>query len=162
MVYVKNPETVVTLDGKVSGTITIIWQGNGHAFMDTRSDYGKPEQRLAFRGTEYRVSIHVIRDESGEYVVNDPSSSYNPSIRRGFQDDAPRTYAEAITAACLAKLNETASESPDLIRQGEYASAMTDLDRAQGDVDKLRAELSEATAKLGKARMRVSRYEPKA
>ena len=162
MSHMSYEDTIVPIEGKVSGNVRITWVGPTSAYAhDDPVKYGDPVNVLTFRGREWR---YVVRAEliDGKWVcdrrTNDNTSvSVHENILFNIAD-APRTFTAAIRDAVLTAITDAAT--PELLRRAAYVTANNDADRAREDVNAARAVLDAARIAYDDALARMQAYRP--
>lgn len=139
-------EEILTLSGKVTGSVRVVWQSNGRAFV-TDGGYGREDVgRLTYKGNEYRLFHADFRKHSGTKWQFQTGSV---PIRKGnssFNDPAPPTYMRAMLDAIAEAL--AGAYTVDKARSANVSALEQAIERAESEEAALLEKLTEVRDRL--------------
>lgn len=132
--------TELPADGKVTGTFSVSFQGDGYAYAGTTGAHVNDDNpAIDFRGESFLTSLRLRRQSDGTFAHVD---SCRPHVtRRSNWTDAPPSFADAIVKAVCAHVADLWTE--ELEARGTDASARQNLSSLQREEAELRAKLAE-------------------
>jgi len=149
--YVASPESVIELDGAVTGRVRVVVVGGDCLYLDANTNGGSDDAvGVTLRGVRYLASCHAYRRDDGvwgigrEFAPTDHHAA-DLHLTRPWDGSRGRDISAAARRDVLAALVDAAQTfgdaNPDALTEGASAADARELSRIADKRARLVAEL---------------------